>query len=338
MFTVPENDETTRAMARGLIGALAVDGQVDPIQVGIMQAMVSAMSTSPTDVTGLQPLTATELADAVTDQVLREQFVSACLVLEMAVAPQPPAMHQRVREYAKALDIDNEFVGTMSLYAKNSLGMAYADLIRHGAVIEYQKQLVKRDGLMSVARNLAAKFGAAENGPLREKWEDLGHLPVGTLGKVVTEFYSENGFTYPGTKGGVDPVLAQHDFVHVLADYATAPMSEIEVFTFISAASPNPKTFSYALTLVALFQSGVIARVPGIATANPDHLSSPESAIRFSEAITRGAGLNQDFFSETNFFEFAALPVEEARKQLAIPPKTDRAAAAGSVGAFDFHW
>ena len=47
----------------------------------------------------------------------------------------------------------------------------------------------------------------------------------------------------------------------------------------------EPEDFQLRVDSSGAISSGVIG-VPGIATANPDHLSSPESAIRFSEAIT----------------------------------------------------
>ena len=52
----------------------------------------------------------------------------------------------------------------------------------------------------------------------------------GSLGRRVTEFYRARGFAYPGRPGSAPPLLCQHDWVHVLADYGTTVESELEVF------------------------------------------------------------------------------------------------------------
>ena len=53
--------------------------------------------------------------------------------------------------------------------------------------------------------------------------------------------------------------LAQHDFVHVLADYGTNLKGELEVFAFIGRSDPDPKGFAWLATLVGLFETGFIA-------------------------------------------------------------------------------
>ena len=61
--------------------------------------------------------------------------------------------------------------------------------------------------------------------------------------------YDSRGFELPGAPGGAPPDLAQHDFVHVLADYGTNLRGEVEVFALIGRADPDPKGFAWLATL-----------------------------------------------------------------------------------------
>src|SRR5205823_4233319 len=64
---------------------------------------------------------------------------------------------------------------------------------------------------------------------LAAQWQSLGELHVGTLGRGVADFYRDRGFVFPGLPGSAPPLLAQHDWVHVLAGYGTALENEIEL-------------------------------------------------------------------------------------------------------------
>ena len=75
------------------------------------------------------------------------------------------------------------------------------------------------------------------------------------------------GFAFPGNPGAVSPLLAQHDWVHCLADFGTSATGEIEVFSFLASAIPDAKGFSDAVVIIGLFETGYVAAVPGVATA-----------------------------------------------------------------------
>ena len=99
--------------------------------------------------------------------------------------------------------------------------------------------------------------------------------------------YDGRGFELPGTPGGAPAYLAQHDFVHVIADYGTNLKGELEVFAFIGRADPDPKGFAWLATLTGLFETGYIptyrllrprrarARHPGARNAPADRRRDP---------------------------------------------------------------
>jgi hypothetical protein len=151
----------------------------------------------------------------------------------------------------------------------------------------------------------------------------------------VWDFYQQRGFAFPGTPGAVSPLLAQHDWVHCLADYGTSATGEIEVFSFLASAIPDAKGFTYAVVIIGLFETGYVAAVPGVATARPGHLSAPGGAVRFADALRRGLALQLDVMGGVDWFEYADDPVDDVRRKLGVQPKSADAITAGSLNALD---
>ena len=56
--------------------------------------------------------------------------------------------------------------------------------------------------------------------------------------------YTGRGFALPSSESGASAYLAQHDFVHVLAEYGANLFGELEVFALIDRADPDPKGFA----------------------------------------------------------------------------------------------
>ena len=74
------------------------------------------------------------------------------------------------------------------------------------------------------------------NPGLATRWHALEQCPAGSLGRTVWDFYQLRHFALPGTEGAVDPLLAQHDWVHCLADYGTSAPDRV----FPSRRHPTP--------------------------------------------------------------------------------------------------
>ena len=110
------------------------------------------------------------------------------------------------------------------------------------------------------------------------------------IGRKVWELYRARGFTFPGTPGSAPPMLAQHDWVHVLADYGTTVESEVEVFGLIARANDDMHAFSLLAMVISLFETGYLTTGAGLFEASPGHFSStPDMAVRLSDAMARGA-------------------------------------------------
>jgi hypothetical protein len=101
--------------------------------------------------------------------------------------------------------------------------------------------------------------------------------------------YTDRGFVFPGLPGSAPPLLAQHDWVHVLAGYGTALENEIEVFGFIARANDDPRAFSLLAMVISLFEKGYLAAGAGLFEADAGHLRTRAIATRLADAMRRGA-------------------------------------------------
>ena len=183
------------------------------------------------------------------------------------------------------------------------------------------------------------------------RWQALEHCPEGSLGLAVWRFYKARGFAFPGTPGSAPPALAQHDWIHVLADYGTTVEAELEVFGLISRASDDPRAFTLLVQVLGLFEAGYLQTGMGLFEMDLGHVSAAEAdmAVRLADAFRRGAraawshndhhGVQEGIdFLAVDWFAFADQPIEAVRSHFFLDGEAGRrpiAVAAGSVGPWE---
>jgi hypothetical protein len=219
-------------------------------------------------------------------------------------------------------------------FAEGSLDLAAGDFERNGYIESLQR--AERTALHTTAE-LASAWAADEDDPeLAARWRAMEQLPEGSLGRRVTEFYRARGFTYPGLSGSAPPLLAQHDWVHVLADYGTTVEAELEVFALIARANDDMRAFALLAMVVSLFETGYLQHGAGLFEASPGHLGEGGMATRVADAMRRGALCTGSIdFMGLDWFELAGIPVDDVREHFGVPAKSEEAVAAGSVGPWE---
>jgi hypothetical protein len=233
--------------------------------------------------------------------------------------------------------VDHRFVRVARRYAQGAFGLAWLDLHRSGFAEHWER--ARTDQLRTTVTLEHQLAAGVEDRELAECWMGFADLAPGTLGRGVWDMYRTRGFGLPGSVGGASAYLAQHDFVHVLADYGTNLDGELEVFALIGRADPDPKGFAWLATLIGLFETGYVADA-GFFTGDLQerHLETGAMHVRIADALRRGRDLcdrlDVDLF-EVDFHELAARPLPEARAELGLGAKGPAALAAGSPGAFD---
>jgi len=339
MDDLVEPSSDVEVIARGVASAAAPAGGLEPAQVSLLGAVFESLYGVVLDVAHLEPISPEELAAALVDRDERDRrrIVHHMVLAELILRPIPPDVARRVARYAEALGVEDRFVRVARRYAQGAFDLGWLDLHRSGFAEHWEA--ARMDQLKtnaSLPDPLAAGVVDAE---LAARWAAFEQLDRGTLGRSVWEMYTGRGFALPGTEGGASAYLAQHDFVHVIADYGTNLFGELEVFSLIARADPDPKGFAWVATLVGLFETGYVADA-GFFTSDVKqrHLDSPGMHRRIADAMARGQVLCDSVGSdllELDYHDWVDQPVATVRRRLGAPAKSAAACRAGSPGVFD---
>ena len=327
-------------VARGIATAVAPEGGITDVQAELLEAIATALTGVSVDYRALDPLGPEEFASVLGghDLSYRRRIVHHMVLGELVLSPIPVVVAHRVATYADALGVTDDFVRVARRYAQGAYGLAWMDLQRNGFVDHVREA----DGEEPRARATPTPdpFEPAQvDAELAARWTAFAELPEGTLGRCVSEMYDARGFGLPGTRGGAPAYLAQHDFVHVIADYGTNLKGELEVFGLIGRADPDPKGFAWLATLIGLFETGYISNAGFFnRDVRERNVRAPGMSQRIADAIRRGKVVcdryGVDLF-EVDYHELADRPVGEVRELLKVPQKSSGAIDGGSVGLFD---
>jgi hypothetical protein len=331
--------EVVHGVARGIATAVAPAGGLTDVQAALLQAITNALTGVEIDYRNLEPLGPEELGAllASRDMDYRQRIVHHMVLGELVLRPLPMEVAARVAKYAQALEIDDKFVRVARRYAQGAFGLAWMDLRRSGFTQHLQQgDLANLHSTIDTSDPFVPPDADPE---LEACWKRFEALPAGSLGRGVWEMYDTRGFALPGAAAGPTAFLAQHDFVHVIANYGTNLKGELEVFAFIGRADPDPKGFAWLATLVGLFETGFIQDTGFFVKNVKDHnIQAPGMHHRIADAIRRGKAVsrayNKDLF-EVDYHALADRPIEEVQELLHVPAKSDDALGSGSAGVFE---
>jgi hypothetical protein len=328
------------AVARGIATAVAPETGLADVQADLLEAIASALTGVSVDYRALEPLGPDELAAVLTgrDLAYRQRIVHHMVLGELVLRPIPTVVAHRVAKYAEALGVKDDFVRVARRYAQGAYGLAWKDLQRNGFVAQEAGEL-QREGRGEPGRDAPAPFASAEiDAELAQRWFAFENNAEESLGRAVWEMYDSRGFALPGTPGGAPVYLAQHDFVHVIADYGTNLKGELEVFAFIGRANPDPKGFAWLATLTGLFETGYIPTTGFFDRDVSERVIQAEGMNRrVADAIRRGKVVCNNYgvdLFDVDYYGLAERPVGEVREMLGLPAKGAAAVDAGSAGLF----
>jgi hypothetical protein len=341
-FGPPTEDEAL-AMARGVATAAALGGHLSHLQRALLKALFHSLTKHDVDLRTFDPMSATELAGHVAsrDLIFRSRLVQIMLLAALVLRPLPEEVVDQITEYARELEVEEGMITVAQEFASGSLGLAGVDFQRNGYTADWDPHHAE---MLHTSAELSDAWDSAITDPaLTARWQALENLPEGTLGRMVTEMYRARGFEYPGTPGSAPPLLAQHDWVHIVADFGTTVESEIEVFGFIAEANDNMHAFSLLAMVISLFETGYLRAGAGLFQASEGHIShDPRVLVRLADAMYRGgrthdarSGSESVDFLRVDWFELADRPIEEVRKMFGVEPKSSEAREAASMNAWE---
>jgi hypothetical protein len=335
---IEEHDvDEVNLVARGIASAVAPETGLTDVQAELLGSIATALTGHVVDYRHLEPLGPDGLAEVLAPRDLgyRQRIVHHMVLGELVLRPIPVSVAFRVAQYAEALGVKDDFVRVARRYAQGAYGLAWMDL--------------QRSGFVEHVQNAGGDAGRQQSQPsdrhpvdpdLEARWQAFAELPDDTLGFGVWDMYDSRAFALPGAAGGPPPRLAQHDFVHVIADYGTNLRGEVEVFALIGRTDPDPKGFAWLATLIGLFETGYITTSGFFDRDVRDPvIQAPGMHVRLADGIRRGKAIaqvrNTSLFDE-DYHALAHRPVAEVREILGVPPKSAAALEAGSVELCSF--
>ena len=332
---LPGPDEV-ELISRAVVTAVTAEDGLTETQRLLIKSVFSAMTGHPAVFDG-HPLAPSELGEALRhrNEAFRTRIVQIMVLVGLVLRPIPEEVADRISRYASELSVEEGMLEVARRFASGNLGLAAFDFQRNGYTSDWSAEDAAS---LHTSAGLASPWDFdVDDSELAARWRSLERLPENSIGRRVTDFYRARGFSYPGLPGSAPPLLAQHDWVHVLADYGTTVESELEVFAFIARANDDPHGFSLLAMVVSLFETGYLRSGAGLFESSPGHLSQSGMAPRVADAMLRGARCegSVDFLRGVDWFELADLTVEGARRHFGVIPKSVDAVEARSVGPWE---
>ncbi|MFO0554636.1 MAG: TerB family tellurite resistance protein [Polyangiaceae bacterium] len=267
------------------------------------------------DLDALPPILPAELAERLPDPAHRRQLVRAMVIVSIVDGEASPAEAAVVESFAEALGVKSPDLVALRDLAERHLVRARFDVARRFFAREKAIEYAKEKGLGWVLRSLAAMAGLREDATIAQRYLDLEHAPVGSLGRAYFDFVRGNQFTFPGERGSPPEVIVLHDLTHVLSGYGTDPEGELDVLAFHTGCRREEKDpFSFLLFGIAEFHLG-LAMSPVAASARGK--LDPERMFR---ALARGAACKIDPTDGWDFWAVVNEPLAALRERYGITP------------------
>jgi hypothetical protein len=292
----------------------------DPVQPRFFNAIFSGLFNYRTDFWTPATSAAPESLASSLSEPARRMAIELMVAGELLCRPIPADVHASVERWASAFHINGDELTLVRKTANGAYLQAQSDLYRHGYWGAYAEEIGSDKRLVEEFGTVAYAMTVTLDPALAQRWKDLEHCAEGSLGRCVWEFYRLHDFELPGEERGANLITAQHDWIHVLADYSATGLGEIETAAFRITSTRLPGTLMTFLGELGFWHSGMVGSVlSGWHQAySLDAKEAPESV---AEAFHRGKACQRDLYLETDFFEFKDRNLEELRREWNIPPK-----------------
>ena len=322
-------------VARAVVAACRDAGWCSPVQPRLLRTLFNHLLEQDFDFDTLPPLTTIEVAAALGSPEERCELIQLMCAIEILCNPVPKRVEESVAGWARALEVEERSLLYLRDLARGEVARSIHDFYRLNWIGDLDRRRPGFAALLERAGDPAYAMTVEEDPDLAERWMALGAHPTDSIGRCLYEFYDKRGFKFPGQLGAANESVARHDWIHLLSDYATTPLGEIEVVSFQTSCTRTPGALLGLLGALALFESGAMAA--GLVTHSypGEGLSRSGGSERMAEAISRGRACNTDLLLDVDFFALASEPLETLRSRFGIPPKSARVLELDPYGALE---
>ncbi len=324
MFLIHTPAEHADLVARAVVAACRSNGWPSPIQPKLLHTLFNKLLGKDFDFETLEPITTAEVATALRSPEERHELIQLMCAIEILCNPVPADMENSVARWAGALEVPERSLVFLRDLARGEVRKSLEDFYRLNWIGDLSRRQPGFEALLKNAGAEAYTTTMEEDPAKAARYTALASCPEGSIGRSLYEFYQARGFKVPGEAGAASEAVALHDWIHLLADYGTTPLGEIEVVSFMTTCSRTPGALLGLLGALALFESGAMG--DGFVTKAYPHqgLSRPGGVDRMAEAIARGKVCNTDLMLDVDYFSMADEPLRDLRERFGIPEKSAR--------------
>jgi hypothetical protein len=219
---------------------------------------------------------------------------------------------KRVLEYARALDVEADYLTELVEAASGHMAWVVADMTRKN----FDSVISRSSEALDPAAWFTPYAGDKADPDLAARYEALGKLPDNTFGKALWRFDKDNGYSFPGDPKALNAAFATpHDSAHVISGYDTTFRGEILVSTFTAGMHPLNPMAGHILPVI--FNGHLGVKFNEVATPAHGGLDPDE----FWHAWARGQEMTVDLFDPAwNVWPWIERDLEALRRDWNVTP------------------
>lgn len=288
------------------------DGVETPKERALLDASRAALALNGT-VDDYAPLELRSLSGLDMPIADRERIVQTMMLMSVMDGSGALVEAELIEAFAKALSVEEPRLVNLRQLAEGRIDAMRWDFARKGYAKDELIQTAKDEGLRGLYRTFGPLIGLANDATLAKKYNDLGTLGEGTLGRAYWRFIVDNNLSFPGEPHGVPERGTWHDMSHVLGGYPVTPAGEALVVAFIAGYRKHDPFF-WLFGVALQFQVGL--KISPFAAGARDQVD-PHLFVRHH---TRGAQMTRDISVGWDPYPEMTRPIADVRRELNVLP------------------
>lgn len=264
------------------------------------------------DIGALPGITPAELVAVLTDRETAEDGLKYLAIMAMVDGTLDHDKLRRVLEYARALDIEADYLTDLVEAASGRLAWATADMWRKN----FDSVLSRPSAGLDPNVWIRPYIGDKADPVLAARYEALGSLPPNTFGRALWEFDKANGYPFPGDPEALNAGFGTpHDSTHVISGYGTDARGELLVSTFTAGMHPINPMSGHILPVIFFFHFG--EQMNDVGHAGTGGLDPDE----FWHAWARGREMTADIFDPAwDVWQWVERDLDDLRRAWNVGP------------------
>jgi hypothetical protein len=241
-----------------------------------------------------------------------EEAVKYLAVMALVDGVLDEAKLKRVLDYARALDVEANYLTELVEAASGHMAWVVADMTRKN----FDSVLSRPSEGLDPGAWFMPYVGDKADPALVARYEALEALPDTTFGKAFWRFNKDNGYVFPGDPKALNAGFATpHDSAHVISGYDTTFRGEILVSTFTAGMHPINPMAGHILPVI--FNGHLGVKFNDVATPGRGGLDPEE----FWHAWARGREMTIDVFTpEWSVWDWVEHDLAELRRHWNVAP------------------